>query len=481
MKKLISAITIAIFSLISGNAEAQLAEWVNNQGCYCGGYSSEIVHFISRGNGTLDERTASMDQMDYWNKYASIYNPMTLDTGFGAPRNGLNEVNTFITPSSAQSIYGYSMSPSLYGVAILQPSNAFGFFNECKYFSAVGCDYFNETDVLINSSFASGWTTDPDNYSNALVQTTALHEIGHAWGAHHVFSLPAFGDSYSTMNYINDDSGRFVTRMDANTIRAHYPGVAQTVLDVGIFPLVFGNSTYGETYTSVSPKSVAAGESLHISNFLIQNIGTQNALDTVTTFYLSIDTNIESTDYAIGTVEYSLLPVDSDIDLNVSLVIPDNIPAATYYIGAIVTVNGVEDSIGINNAFIIGRPSRTELTVTTQLPAPITQTITPPTDLTIAPGDVLGPITTSYTNNASSSYRYILYPYLIRPDSSKEWLPAERKRIREGTTKVYDRYFESRPSMPEGVYTYGISVTDDMNNEIDNDSFDFTVIAPSVE
>jgi hypothetical protein len=296
--------------------------------------------------------------MDYWNLYATIYSPVRT-SGYGAPGNGSNEVNTFITNAAAQSIYGYTMSPSLYGVAIIQPEASFGTFNECKDFDSFGCDAFTETDVLINGEFVDGWTTDPNDYDHALVQTTALHEIGHDWGAHHVFTLPAFGDSYSTMNYINDDSGRFVTRMDANTIRAHYPGVAQSGIDVGVFPFIFGNSMYAETYTSVSPTLVQEGASINISNFLIQNIGTSDAPDTVITFYLSSDTVIEPTDYPIGTVTYASLPVDADDDLDATLIIPGGIPVGTYYIGAIVTVDGTEDPIGINNIFIIGRPSRT--------------------------------------------------------------------------------------------------------------------------
>ncbi|UCH21317.1 MAG: hypothetical protein JSU83_22930 [Deltaproteobacteria bacterium] len=358
MKKIILLIGTIIFASFLNLAYGQMADWVNNQGCYCGGYLTVPVTYLSRGDGTLDERTASRDQMDYWNLYATIYSPIRT-SGYGAPGNGSNEVNTFITNAAAQSIYGYTMNPSLYGVAIIQPQASFGTFNECKDFDSFGCDAFTETDVLINGEFVDDWTTDPNDYDNALVQTTALHEIGHTWGAHHVFTLPAFGDSYSTMNYINDDSGRFVTRMDANTIRAHYPEAAQSGIDVGIFPFIFGNATYAETYTSVSPPLVQEGASINISNFLIQNIGTLAAANTVITFYLSSDTVIEPTDYPIGTATYDSLPLDADYDLDATLIIPAGIPVGTYYIGAIVTVDGAEDPIGINNRFIIGRPSRT--------------------------------------------------------------------------------------------------------------------------
>jgi hypothetical protein len=363
VKRIIALSGTLIYMSLPNFAHAQYAEWVNNQGCYCGGYSSVPISYISLGTGTVAERTASQDQMEYWNRYADIFSPVTLGTGLGAPGNGLNEVNTFISSSDALSIYGLSFDPFVYGVAIMQPLENFGIFNECKDFVSVGCDAFIEVDVLLNADFFSGWTTDPNDSSRALVQTTALHEIGHAWGAHHVFTLPVFGDSYSTMNYTNDDSGRFVTRMDANTTRAHYAGVEQSVLDVGIFPLIYGNSQYAETYTSISPTSPQRGESITVSNFLVQNIGTQIAANTVITFYLSSDTTILNTDFSIGTVEFASLPVDGEYDLNATFIIPDNIPDGAYYMGAIVTVNGTEDSIDMNNRFIVGSPERTRVIV----------------------------------------------------------------------------------------------------------------------
>lgn len=357
-----ATLILAIVLVLSVDIASADSGWVNNQGCYCGTYASEPVSYISKGSGTTAERNASRDQMIYWNEYSTIYTP-SVGTGTGAPANGLNEVNTFISSTDAVSIYNYTMDPNLYGVAIIQPSANFGIFNECKDFTATNCADFTETDVLINASFSSGWTTDPNDYSSALVQTTALHEIGHTWGAHHVFTLPAFGDSYSTMNYINDDSGQFVTRMDANTIRTAYSGTVQSVTDVGIFPFIFGNSTYGETYASVSPTTAGAGDNITVSNYLIQNIGNNTANSTVVSFYLSTDTTIDASDILIGTADFGNLAIDTESDENATLTIPAGTAEGNYYIGAVVTVGGSADDVTINNSFIIGRPTRTVVTV----------------------------------------------------------------------------------------------------------------------
>lgn len=362
--KHIAALILAL--VLTPVFRAALADsgWVDNQGCYCGTYNPYPVDFISRGCGTEAERNATMDQLTYWNYYSTIYSP-SVQNGYGKPGNGANEVNTFITHSAASSNYGYVMSPTLYGVAIIQPSDNFGSFNACSDFNAAGCGDFTETDVLINAAFPTGWTTDAANACNpALVQTTALHEIGHTWGAHHVFSLP-FGDSFSSMNYVNDDVGMFVTRMDANTIRSAYPDTVNSVTDVGIFPFTFGNSTYAASYAAFSPTSVTAGvDNITISRWLIQNIGTEAAANTVVSFYLSSDTTITDSDTLLGTVDFATLAVDADSDqLGLTLPIPGSVTAGVYYVGAIVTVDGAEDSVAINNRFIIGRPNRRVLLV----------------------------------------------------------------------------------------------------------------------
>lgn len=362
-----ATLTLALVLVLPCTTALAAGEWINDEeGCYCGTYpsGSTPVAFISKGSGSQAERNATRDQMNYWNLYSTIYTP-SVDAGLGAPGNGINEVNTFITKDQMTSIYNITFQTEVYGAAIIIPENHFGKFDDCQefYTNAVGCNDFTETDVVINADLSGGWTTDPNDYTRNLLQTTALHEFGHTWGAHHVFTLNDFGDSFSTMNYINDDSGRFVTRMDAKTIRAAYPASVQPVTDVGIFPFIFGNDRYAEVYASISHSTVAAGSNITVSNWLIQNIGTNTANNTVVSFYLSTDTTITSSDILIGTADFGNLAVDADSDQSTTLTVPESVAEGTYYIGAIVTVDGSEDSIPINNRFIIGRPARTQVTI----------------------------------------------------------------------------------------------------------------------
>jgi len=243
---------------------------------------------------------------------------------------------------------------------------------------------------------------------------------------------------------------------------------------VGIFPLIFGNSSYGETYTSVSPTFVQQGQSIDISNFLVQNIGTSDANNTVITFYLSEDTSIEDADYPIGTVEYAMLPFDADNDLNAAFPVPESMPDGTYYIGAIVTVDGAEDEIGINNRFIVGRPNRTQVTVSSS-GSPISLTVTPPADVTIAPGETLGPYIIELTNNTASPYSFRFVRYVTKPDStSVTWGPTSAN-ISASHTFVKNGSLNIPPWVAEGAYKFGIRINDTGGSEIAHDWFDFTI------
>lgn len=354
MKKTILAAAICIFGLcvISTPVHAQNG-WVNSEGCYCGGYPSPPVSFVSKGSGSYGDKSATLAQMTYWDKYSNIFNGST-GYGLGAPNNGINEVNTFITAAEASSIYGISMGPGDYGYTVIRPQANFGTFNECRNFSSLGCGPFTETDILINANYSTGWTTDPKDFSRALVQATALHELGHAWGAHHVFNLTNYAaNAFSVMNYAPDTVLMYAARMDANTIRDEYAGRVQAVTDVGIFPFTYGQGQYAQTYTTAS-SDAAVGSSLGIGQFILQNLGTTTASNVVITFYLSKDTTLDDDDCSIGTATYASISPNTEYRVTGTyLPIPASTGNGYYYIGAKVRVNGTEDSVTENNGFML--------------------------------------------------------------------------------------------------------------------------------
>ncbi|MBL8111455.1 MAG: hypothetical protein JNK60_01100, partial [Acidobacteria bacterium] len=263
------------------------------EGCWCG-YQTNIVRpYTVKGSGTPADKQAAADMLTEWNRFVNLFD-VRIDGGsaLGQAGNGQNELNVFITSAQAESAYGFDMEPGLFGRAVNLPDAAFGEFNQCKSFDPSGCGPFNETDVVINAGFGSGWTNDWNQKGTdqrggaALIQTTVLHEVGHTLGLHHVFDIGVQGNSFSTMNYMNDDTGRYVTRMDSATIRTQYPGAARSFADVAIFPFVYGNDQYAAEYTAPSTTSVQAGQAFTLDQITVQNVGSQPLSNIVVTFYV---------------------------------------------------------------------------------------------------------------------------------------------------------------------------------------------------
>ncbi|HDH08908.1 MAG TPA: hypothetical protein ENG96_05480 [Gammaproteobacteria bacterium] len=107
--------------------------------------------------------------------------------------------------------------------------------------------------------------------------------------------------------------------------------------------------------------------------------------------------------------------------------------------------------------------------------APITQTITPPAVTTVAPGDVLGPFAIAYTNNTSALYQFYLQEYVIGSNGNVRWWPPSGKWLLGDATRNVNKRFRARSWFKNGLYTFGILLTDTDGNIIDDDSFDFTV------
>ncbi|HYI11794.1 MAG TPA: pre-peptidase C-terminal domain-containing protein [Thermoanaerobaculia bacterium] len=329
------------------------ADW---NSCWCGGWASAPINITCyEGSGHTGGCTSELNN---WNNHANLFTvvPPAGGVTLGNPGNGINEVNSPITSAQASSRYGYSLDSTTYGVALMEPEANFGNFNSCESIgspngqpSGQGCGNYTQADVLINANFSSAWTTSKTAYDGkAVVQTTVLHEVGHILGMHHVFN------HFSTMNYMNDDSGWFVTRIDARNIRAHYPSAAKAVTDMGVYPFKYGASQYGETYATFTPTSVAAGGTTSLSNIRVENVGNAASLSNVTvTFYLSSDTNITTGDTVVGTLSWPSFSTWWESSSAITLTIPSSVASGTYYIGGIVSASGVTDGVGGNDSFLV--------------------------------------------------------------------------------------------------------------------------------
>ena len=331
--------------------------WVNREGCYCGVHPRTPLRFEVVGSGTESERSWAAAQLLYWGRYADIFDPC-VDYGTGAPDNGKNEMTVAISPEDMRDRYGIRFGDDVYTMTILFPESGFGVFDDCRDFSPSGCGTFTEVDIVFNDGFSGGWSADPFDFGKASIQATAVHELGHAWGAHHVFNTsPYEHNAFSVMNYMSDYGMMKITRMDANTIRDAYPDRERPVRDIGIYPLKYRQGQYAESYAS-APATAAAGSAISVGPFTVQNCGVTDETKIYVYFYLSRDTVVTSDDPCLGGVcwdggkylkrneEWSGTWPLSPIPANV-------VGSGSYYIGAIVTVWGAEDDVPENNRMLL--------------------------------------------------------------------------------------------------------------------------------
>ena len=414
MRRLVLLLAFGVAALPSLLLAQANSGQVNGEGCWCGYGTGMPRKLYIRGKSISAEmKQAAADAINEWNRYAKVLDVEvdTTDT-LGKPTNEKDDVNILINPEDSFSIYGTTLAPDIFGVSRSRPKENFeGDFNECRDYVSTRCGPFIESDVLVNGAYSSGWTADwfafgddKKSSNQAIVHATAIHEEGHSLGLHHVFDLPGKKTSFSVMNYADDDAAKWVTRMDANTIRAEYPNQAVTLTDVGVFPFVYGNGQWAQSYATLRTSSVTPGQSFALDTWTLENIGTKEASAVEVRFFAWL-TNTrkypEPSDVPLGSVTFASVPVNTHAEYSgTPLTVPAGTAAGEYNVGAIVTVGGAEDSPWVagkpnNNRFTVGhRPYLTLTILTPPVPGGVTA------DFSFAPGSPLAGDPVSFTDRS---------------------------------------------------------------------------------
>ncbi|KAI9021845.1 hypothetical protein DFJ74DRAFT_102829 [Hyaloraphidium curvatum] len=266
--------------------------------------------------------------MAQWNEYVGLISIRGTPTSMEARswNNGMNDMVGIIDDSVGLPKYNIKISDAL-GVA--PQFFVGGFMVEC--------------DVLISSHYT--WTSDATamwarTTSANSMYNTLLHEVGHCLGLDHDhFKLSAmnYGVGWSGLPYVFMD--------DIQGLRALYPSRIQTVTDFAVYMFVPEGGEFGVPGVRL-PTQVVAGDTMAVSRFWIENVGTERLNEITMNAYISTDLTIgNGNDRYMTTIYfpgYSMVRGQAArLDSDVSFVVPQDTDAGSYHIVFAAQNNGM--------------------------------------------------------------------------------------------------------------------------------------------
>ncbi len=272
-------------------------------------------------------------QMSYWNGYGNIYQVMA-PTGDWAWQNDRYDMCGFPDSATMLAQFGAGWGANELAICWLRWD---------------GTGFSIEADIACNPAYA--WSTDDFGvYYDPNVwplDQTLTHELGHAWGLDHQFNF------MSVMNYMQKKYRSYnrIQMDDSSAIRAAFPAniVGQTDLDIQLY---YSNGYQFYSDAGLNTQNVSPGDSLTVSNFSLENVGTV-ALDPGVDWYLCPVINSWDAYYYVGSSTFPTLNPENWFLTSRTMTIPSGIPDGTYYLGAYIN-NG--DQYTSNNSSWLDRP-----------------------------------------------------------------------------------------------------------------------------
>ena len=281
-----------------------------------------------------------------WNWFMAIYQKSPSDGKFGY--NNTNEVCGWVKEADMQRIYGVGWN---------------GYLGWAHSWWRAGspCGRLLESDIMFNPAYdwtdseAAAWGND----DLVLLRPVAMHEMAHTWGMQRGSEGQwGYYESYDydqlsvVHSYYHDiiEDGRGIHVADAYCLRRDYQSRTniKNTVDVGVESYYASNGLHNAT---ADKSSYYPGDAITLSNITVENNGYQPAANVRIRVFLSTDRNITGDDFQVGSYwSWDTLARETRSVFNVNSTIPDNVPTGTYYIGIIITVNGLKnDDYTLNN------------------------------------------------------------------------------------------------------------------------------------
>jgi hypothetical protein len=276
-----------------------------------------------------------------WNHFMDVYRYVDDDGSYG--HNSENEFGGYPSSAALNSIYGY-----MWGSGTLAVTYSY-------YYPT--CGRIIESDVFWNPAYS--WTSDANyaigNSGVVLQRPVTMHELGHTWGSQRVSYAETYDYDVATVmqpyysNVVEDGWGIHVN--DAYLIRRIYDDqtTIRPVQDIGV-ESYYGGNGLNNSWTNAT--TYTPGSSITLNNVLVENNGFFPAADVRIRFFLSTNRTISTGDRQMGGYwSWGSFCGECTNVGDYTMTIPSNTPPGTYYVGAIISVNGFgSDGFTQNNA-----------------------------------------------------------------------------------------------------------------------------------
>ncbi|MEN1727715.1 MAG: CARDB domain-containing protein, partial [Pseudomonadota bacterium] len=229
------------------------------------------------------------------------------------------------------------------------------------WYSGSTCTRITEVDTFVNPAIAN---------DNAQHLKSLTHEFGHALGQStngagghedEMFAIMFAGTFQQPPNYSSVWYGRMDdmagVRDFLNTSNSNYPGtfVQETWVDMATWSQTHNNwgSAGSLIMTDANTYSGRRGDSFTIRGLQVENRGNLPATNVNLRFYLSSNTTITGSDYLAGSAIWDTFsPQGRWSNGSWTVSIPGNVPAGTYSIGWILSLDQTERSAANNTAIM---------------------------------------------------------------------------------------------------------------------------------